>query len=374
MDFNYSEQQNMLKTMAGSFLSKECSKVRVRELEKDPKGYDHAVWEKMVDLGWQGLILPEEYGGMGAGFTDLVVLMEEMGKNILPGPFFPTIGLCAIPLMRYGKKSQKAGYLPLIASGKNIWSLAVIERSGIFESDEIACHAEYDGKSYVINGEKWFCQYAHVADWLLVICCTGQKGEGLTAFIIDAKKQGVRVERLETIAGDGQCRVKFKNVRVSGKNMLGKKGQGWAIVEYLSRYALVLKSAEICGACQAVLNMAQSYAKDRVQFEKPIGSFMTIQHRLADMLTDVEGLQYLVYQAAWLVESGKKADTAVAMAKAMASEVYQRCCIDAVRIHGAIGFTMDHDLGCYFRRIKAAEFILGDRDSAIEKVAVGIGL
>ena len=374
MDFDFSEQQNMLKTMAADFLSKECTKTRVRELEKDPRGYDPEVWEKMVELGWQGLILPEQYGGMGAEFLDLVVLMEEMGRNILPGPFFSTVGLCAIPLMRYGRESQKAGYLPLIASGKNIWSLAVTERSGIFAPEEMTCRAEYDGKNYLINGEKWFCQYAHVADWLLVLCCTCQQGEGLTAFIVDARKQGVKIELLDTLAGDGQCRVRFKNVRVSSRNILGKKGQGWTVMEYLTERALVLKCAEVCGACQAVLNMAQSYAKDRVQFDKPIGSFMSIQHKLVDMLTDVEGLQYMVYQAAWLLSTGQRAGTAVAAAKAKANDVYQRICIDAIRIHGAIGFTMDHDLGCYFRRVKGAEYTLGDNDAALEVVASGIGL
>jgi alkylation response protein AidB-like acyl-CoA dehydrogenase len=374
MDFDFSEQQNMLKTMAGDFLSKECTKAQVRVLEKDGKGYDPAVWSKMVELGWQGLILPEQYGGMGADFLDLVVLMEEMGKNILPGPFFSTVGLCAIPLMRFGRESQKAGYLPLIADGSNIWSLAVVERSGIFAPSEINCRAEYDGKNYVINGEKWFSQYAHVANWLLVICRTAPEAEGLTAFIIDTKKQGVRIEMIPTVAGDGQCRIVFKNVRVSSRNTLGKKGQGWKIVDYLSQRALVLKCAEIAGACQAVLNMTQAYAKDRVQFDKQIGSFMTIQHKLVDMLTDVEGLQYLVYQAAWLISSGQKAGTSVAIVKAKADDVYQRICIDAVRIHGAIGFTMDHDMGCYFRRIKGAEFTLGDTGLQLENIAAGIGL
>jgi alkylation response protein AidB-like acyl-CoA dehydrogenase len=311
---------------------------------------------------------------MGAGFLDLVVLMEEMGKNILPGPFYSTVGLCGIPLLRFGRESQKAGYLPLIASGKNIWSLAVIERSGQFDPQEISCQAEYDGKSYLINGEKWFCQYAHIADWLLVICCNGEVNNGLTAFIVDTKKQGVKIDRIPTIAGDGQCRVRFKNVRVSSRNILGKRGQGWKIMDYLARHAQVLKCAEICGACQAVLNMTQSYAKDRVQFDKQIGSFMSIQHKLVDMLTDVEGLQYLLYQAAWLISMGRNAGFEVAVAKAKANEVYQRICIDAVKIHGAIGFTMDHDLGCYFRRIKGAEFMLGDSDTQLENVAIGIGL
>jgi alkylation response protein AidB-like acyl-CoA dehydrogenase len=374
MDFDFSEQQTMLKTMAADFLSKECTKAQVRVLEKDEKGYDPAVWNKMVELGWQGLVLPEQYGGMGAEFLDLVVLMEEMGKNILPGPFYSTVGLCAMPLIRFGKESQKAGYLPLIADGTNIWSLAVLERSGVFAPAEIACRAEYDGKNYVINGEKWFAQYAHIANWLLVICRTGQGPQDLTGFIIDTKKQGVRTEKIPTVAGDGQCIVKFKNVRVSSRNVLGKKGQGWKILDYLAQRALVLKCAEIAGACQAVLTMTQAYAKDRVQFDKPIGSFMTIQHKLVDMLTDVEGLQYLVYQAAWLISSGQKPGAAVALAKAKADDVYQRICIDAVRIHGAIGFTMDHDMGCYFRRIKGAEFTLGDTGLQLEAIAAGIGL
>ncbi len=374
MDFDLSEQQKMLKAMAGDFMSRECSKARVRQLEKDSKGYDPVVWDKMVELGWQGLILPEKYGGMGADFLDLVVLMEEMGRNILPGPFFSTIGECAIPLMTFGRDSQKADYLPLIASGKNIWSLAVLEHSGRFDVGEIACCANSDGKGYIINGEKWFSQYAHVADRLLVICCTGRQGEGITAFLIDAKKKGIKIENIPTVAGEGQCRIRFKNVRASSNDILGKRGQGWKVVDYLAQRALVLKCAEVCGACQAVLNMTQAYAKDRVQFDKPIGSFMSIQHKLVDMLTAVEGLQYLVYQAAWLISAGQKADIAVAMAKAKANEVYQRVCIDAVRIHGAIDFTMDHDLGWYFRRIKDAEFTLGDTDFMLERIAGGIGL
>jgi hypothetical protein len=136
----------------------------------------------------------------------------------------------------------------------------------------------------------------------------------------------------------------------------------------------VLKCAEVSGACQAVLQMTQAYAKDRTQFDKPIGSFMAIQHKLVDMLTDVEGLQYLVYYAAWMLSTGKKADMCVAQAKAKANDVYQRTCIEGIKIHGAIGFTMDHDIGCYFRRVKSSEFTLGDSDLHLEKIAAGIGL
>ena len=377
MDFEFNEQQNMLKTMARDFLSKECTKTKVRELEKDPKGYDPDIWSKMVELGWMGLIFPEQYGGTGADLMDLVVLMEGMGKNITPGPFFSTIALCAIPILKFGTETHKAKYLPPIADGKNIWSLALTEHSGRFEASDVNCTAKYDGKYYVINGDKWFVPYAHVADYLLVLCRTesGHKPEdGLTLFIVRTRSRGVKSELIQTIAGDGQCRVKFKNAKVSKRDILGKVGKGWDMVKYIMQRATILKCAEVSGACQAVLEMTTAYAKDRTQFDKPIGSFMAIQHKIVDMLTDVEGLQYLVYYTAWLLSTGGKADMQVSLTKAKANEVYQRICIDGIKVHGAIGFTMDHDIGCYFRRVKAAEYMLGDTDLHLEKVAVGLGL
>lgn len=377
MDFDLNEQQNMLKTMAHDFLINECPKTRVRELEKDEKGYDASIWSKMVELGWLGLIFPEKYNGTGADFLDLVVLMEEMGKNILPGPFFSTVALCALPILKFGTETQKKKYLVPIADGKNIWSLALSERSGRCEATEINATAKLEGKRYVINGEKWFAQFAHIADYLLVACRTEKlksHEDGITLFIVRAKSRGIKIDLIPSIAGDGLCRVRFKNVKASRLDVLGKVGKGWKIINYLSQRATVLKCAEVSGACQAVLDMTQAYAKERTQFDKPIGSFMAIQHKLVDMLTDVEGLQYLVYYSAWLLSTGAKADMHISMAKAKANDVYQRVCIDGIKIHGAIGFTMDHDIGCYFRRVKAAEFVLGDTDMHLDKVASGIGL
>jgi alkylation response protein AidB-like acyl-CoA dehydrogenase len=377
MDFDFNEQQNMLRTMARDYLASVCTKAKVRELEKDAKGYDPAMLAQMAELGWTGLIFPEQYGGTGAGFLDLVVLMEEMGRNILPGPFFSTVALCSIPILKFGTETNRKKYLPEISEGKAIWSLAVTEKSGRFRPDDIRCAASQVDRGYVINGEKWFVPFAHVADHLLVVCRTaeGKKpGEGLTVFMVDAHSRGITIEVIPTIAGDGQCRVRFKHVKVGKGDILGKLNQGWKVIDYAAQRAAVLKCAEVSGACQAVLDMTQAYAKDRVQFDKPIGSFMAIQHKLVDMLTDVEGLQYLVYYAAWLLSTEAKAGTEVSLAKAKANMVYQRVCIDGIKIHGAIGFTMDHDIGCYFRRVKAAEFMLGDTDQHLEKVAAGLGL
>ncbi|MCX6005237.1 MAG: acyl-CoA/acyl-ACP dehydrogenase [Chloroflexi bacterium] len=377
MDFELNEQQNMLKTMARDFLSRECTKVKVRELEKNEKGYDPDMWSKMVELGWLGLIFPEQYAGTGADFLDLVILMEEMGRNITPGPFFSTVALCAIPIMKFGNTQQKARYLTSIAEGKSIWTLAVAERSGGYESSDLNCVANYNGEDFIINGEKMFVPHAHVADYFLVVCNTGEgktSNGGLSVFVVKAKSRGVKTEIIPTIAGDGQCRVRFKNVKVSKRDVLGKINNGRKVVDFIMQRAAVLKCAEVAGACQAVLEMTNVYAKERIQFDKPIGSFMVIQHKLVDMLTDVEGLQYLVYHAAWLLSTGAKADVQVSIAKAKANEVYQRACIDSIKIHGAIGFTIDHDLGCYFRRVKAAEFILGDTNLHLEKIASGLGL
>ncbi|MCX5996549.1 MAG: acyl-CoA/acyl-ACP dehydrogenase [Chloroflexi bacterium] len=377
MDFDLNEQQNMLKTMAHDFLINECPKTRVRELEKDAKGYDTSIWSKMVDLGWLGLIFPEQYNGTGADFLDLVVLMEEMGRNILPGPFFSTVALCALPILKFGTETQRRKYLVPIADGKNIWSLALSEKSGKFEASDINTVASIDGNHYVINGEKWFVPFAHVADYLIVACRTGRlesADEGITLLIVRTKSRGVTINVIPSIAGDGLCRVRFKNVKAGRLDVLGKVGKGWKVINYLAQRATVLKCAEVSGACQAVLEMTQAYAKDRKQFDKPIGAFMAIQHKLVDMLTDVEGLQYMVYYSAWLLSTGAKADVYVSMAKAKANDVYQRVCIDGIKIHGAIGFTLDHDIGCYFRRVKAAEFVLGDTDMHLDKVAAGIGL
>ena len=173
MEFDFNEQQNMLKTMARDFLAEICTKARVRELEKDEKGYDPDMLAKIAELGWMGLIFPEEYGGMGAELLDLVALMEEMGRNITPGPFFSTVALCAIPILKFGTERQKKKYLPAIAEGKSIWSLALTEASGRFTPGDLNCRALSDGNNYIINGDKWFVPFAHVADYLLVVCRTG---------------------------------------------------------------------------------------------------------------------------------------------------------------------------------------------------------
>lgn len=377
MDFNFSEHQNMLREEARRFLTKECPKAKVKELEKSDKCYDPEIWRRMAEMGWMGLVLPEEYEGLNADFMDLMVLMEEMGRNILPGPFFHTVALCALPILEYGNDTQKAEYLAPISRGEKIWTLAMTESSGGYGASAIKIGAKPEGEEFVINGEKMFVPYADAANYLLVIARTAKSRvpeKGLTFFIVDVKRPGIHIETIPTLTGERQCKVSFKDVKIPGENILGKVSLGWDIVEHIMRKATVLKCAEVSGACQAVLDISNTYAKERLQFGKPIGSFQVIQHKLVDMLIDVEGLQYLVYQAAWLLSTSAPCDLQIAMAKARANEVYRSVSLSGVKIHGAIGFTMDHDIGLYYRRVLGAASFLGDTDFHLEKIAVTIGL
>ena len=377
MDFSFTEEQDMLRISARDFLVKECPKAKVRELGKDERGYDPQVWHRMAELGWMGLIFPEEYGGMGASFMDLVILMEEMGKNILPGPFFSTIGLCALPLLEYGSSDQKAKFLPQIAKGEAVWSFALAESSGKYEASEMGLRAVLRGKDYVLEGRKLFVTDAHIADYILVVGRTGdgeRAEDGITLFVVDVRGPSVKMEAIPTIGGDRQFKVSFDGVTVPEGNILGRVGGGWDIMDFVLQRAAVLKCAEMSGACQAVLDMTSSYAKERIQFGRPIGSFQAIQHKTADMLIDVEAVQYLLYQAAWGISVGSPSPWQISAAKAKANEAYQRICIEAIAAHGAIGYTMDHDIGLYYRRVKAAQFAAGDTDLHREVIAAGLGL
>jgi len=377
MDFIFTEEQEMLRILAGDFLAKECPKAKIRDVDKDERGYDPQMWHSMAELGWMGLIFPEEYGGMGASFMDLVILMEEMGRNILPGPFFSTIALCALPLLEYGSSEQKTKFLPRIAKGEAIWTSALAESSGRYKASEVKLHAVLEGTNYVLQGYKLFVTDAHVADYILVVGRTkeGKRPEdGITLFIVDAKEPNVKMEAIPTIGGDRQFKISFDRVAVPKDNILGKIGSGWDIADFILQRAAVLKCAEMSGACQAVLDMTSSYAKERIQFDRAIGSFQAIQHKLTDMVLDVEAVQYLLYQAAWGISVGSPSPWQISAAKAKANEAYQRICIEAIAAHGAIGYTMDHDIGLYYRRVKAAEFAAGDTDLHREVIAIGLGL
>jgi alkylation response protein AidB-like acyl-CoA dehydrogenase len=377
LDLGLSEEQEMLKNFARDFLEKECPEKYVRDMEDDERGYSPEVWAKMAEQGWQGLIVPEKFGGAGFSFLDLIVLLEEFGRALVPGPFMSTVIGGAIPLLEAGNETQKREYLPRIASGELIMTLALTEPSASYESDGITTTANREGEHFVLNGTKLFVSDAHVAGMLVVVArkpgSTGE--EGVSLFLVDAHTPGIVIEMLKTIASDKQCEVRLENVRIPASNLLGEEGKGWDSLQRILQKATVAECAYLVGLAQMDFEISVDYAKERVQFGRPIGSFQAIQHKAADMVTDVDGARFIMYKAAWAVAEGE-ADAAlqVHMAKAWCSDATRRVVAHGQQIHGGIGFTKDYKIQLFFRRQKRSELLWGDGDYHREKVADALGI
>lgn len=371
MDFSFDEIQDMLSKDARRFLGDKCPKTFVREMEEDEAGYSPELWKEMADLGWMGLVIPEEYGGQGMSFMDLAALLEEMGRACLPGPFFSTVVLGGALVLEAGSEEQKKQLLPQIADGEMIMSLALLESSGLYDPERIAMTATPGGDGYMLDGTKLFVTDAHIADTLI---CAARTEIGISLFLIDAKSPGVNCKLLKTIASDRQCEVTFDRITVPKENLLGELNGGWPVVEKVLMQAAAAKCAEMIGGAQQVLEMVVNYAKERQQFGKPIGSFQAIQHFCANIAIDVDASRYITYKACLAISQNEAADQLVSMAKAWVSDAYRRTVAVGHQIHGGIGFTKDHDMQLYFRRAKAGEVLFGDGDYHREKVAQALAL
>ena len=264
MDFALSEEQEMLKKMARDFLENECPKTLVREMEEDEKGYSPELWKKMADLGWMGLVFPAEYGGEGMAFLDLAVLVEELGRALVPGPYMSTVVYCGLPILEAGTEEQKKELLPQIAKGEMIATLALTEPSASWDPVGVETTASADGDDFVISGTKLFISDAHVANCLLCVARTKQSADpedGITVFLVDAKSPGLSMTALKTIGSDKQFEVVFDKVRVPRKNVLGEVDKGWAVVKTLLPQAILAQCALMVGGAKQVLEMTFNYAK-----------------------------------------------------------------------------------------------------------------
>jgi len=377
MDLGLSEEQEMLKKSARDFLKRECPKQLVRQLDESQEGYSSELWRKMAELGWLGLVFPEKYGGSGRDFLDLAILLEEMGYNVVPGPFFSTVVLGGLTILTAGNEEQKMEFLPKIARGEMILTLALTEPSASYDAASVKTKAVNRDDKYGIRGTKLFVLNANVADYILCVARTKETKDpedGITVFLVDARSPGLTCTLLKTLARDKQCEVVLDNVTVSERSVVGKRDEGWPMVKDILQKAAVAKCAEMVGGAQAALDMAVNYAKERVQFGRPIGSFQAIQHYCANMAMDVGGSRFVTYKAAWKVSEGLPAALDAAIAKAWVSEAYGRVALSAHQIFGAIGFTMDHDIHLYYRQAKAAEIVFGGADFHRAIVAHELGL
>ncbi len=308
--------------------------------------------------------IPEQYGGSEFSFLDLCVLVEEFGRALVPGPFIPN-AVCTAALLVIGSDAQKQKYLPGIADGTAIHTYAVTEASGDWGPNGIQMKATADGSNFKLNGTKMFVPDANVADYLHVVA---QKPDGsLGGFIVPRDQPGITVTTLKTIASDKQAEVVFKDVPVAAEDADTPTQDQ---LRRVTNMATALECAYLVGLAQRDFEISVNYAKERVQFGRPIGSFQAIQHKAADMVTDVDGMRFIMYKAAWATsENEDTQDMDVAMAKAWCSDASRRVVAHGQQIHGGIGFTKDYIIQLFFRRQKRAELFWGDGDFHRERVA-----
>jgi len=371
MDLDFNKEQEMLRKSVAEFLSKECPFDTVREIEDSATGYDKKIWQKMAKLGWMEIHVPEAYGGLGDPFVDMTIILEEMGKKAFPSPFFSTVILSGLTLMEGGSEKQKKALLPKIAAGKLIISLAQYEEEAGYLESAIHLSAQPEGDDYILNGTKMFALDANIADLLIVAARTP---DGVTLFLVNPKTSGVSIQKMQTIGRDNNCVVTLENVKISKDDMIGSPGEGWQIIEKMTPKATVAKCAEMLGGCEVSIAMTATYAKERVQYGTPIGGFQAIQHYMADMRIAYDTSIYYLHKVAWMLDEGMDVTKEVSALKAQVNEQYKFITERAVQIHGGIGTTREFNIGLFYRRAKAFEYILGDTDYHQNKIADALGL
>ncbi len=378
MNFDLNTEQKMLKDSAHKFFAKEADSNYVRQMVEDNYGYSKKIWKKMAGLGWTGIIVPEESEGSGMSFLDLVVLLYEMGYACFPGPFFSTAVVAAAVILEAASDKQKQELLPKIASGKNILTLAWLEKSGRYNAEGIKAKAVRQDDHYLVSGTKLFVPDANTADKLICALRTDNSGirneDGISLFLVDTKSEGVSFEELDTLRGDKLAEVVFNNVKIPVENSLGEINQGWKILEKVLPMAAVAKCAEMIGGAQKVIEMVVDYAKKRYQFGQPIGSFQAVQHHCADILTLVDTSTFLTYQAAWRISQEIPYQKEASMAKLWCSDSYRKLVALGHQVIGGAGFMEEFDLQLYFKQAKSSELAFGDADFHREMVAQQLGL
>ena len=361
MDILPSEEEQMLKNVAREFLEAECPTSMVREMEIDGLGYPPALWKQMADLGWLGMALPEEYGGQGLPLTYLGLVLEEIGRVMAPVPLHST-AVAALTIATEGTDQQKQDILPAVSDGDMVLTRAVAERDPRLIPETMQVQATADGDGWVLNGTKMFVDNFIVAQRCLVACRTSpasDANQGISLFLVDPNGTGVSQTALTTLAKDKQSRVDFQNVSVGRPALVGEVDQGWPIVQKMLDEATALLCCQMVGATRKDAEMAIEYAKNRVAFGRPIGSFQSVQHMLADMILHVDGGQMLTYEALWKMDQGLPASVEVSQAKAFCNEKCEAVVRSSQVVHGGMGFMMEFDLHLWFRRVTSWTMRLG---------------
>ncbi|MDA8274018.1 MAG: acyl-CoA/acyl-ACP dehydrogenase [Actinomycetota bacterium] len=371
MNFAFSEEQEELRRSVRRFLEDRSPMTEVRRLMETEEGFDPAVWDQMGNqLGLQSLIVPESYGGAGFTFVELAVVLEETGGALLGGPLFPTVALATTALLACGDEAAKADLLPGIAAGETIATVALTEDSGRWDLDGVTLAAAPSGDGWTLDGHKMFVLDGHHADLVLVAARTAA---GVSLFAVEGEASGLTRTSLPTMDQTRkQARLEFSSTPA---RLVGEDGAAGPVLGRMLDLAAVALAAEQVGGAQRCLDMSVDYAKTRIQFGRPIGSFQAIKHKCADMLLEVESAKSAAYYAAWAAaEDSDELPVVASLAKSYCSEAYFHAAAENIQIHGGIGFTWEHDAHLYFKRAKSSELLLGDPAYHRELLAQRIGM
>jgi alkylation response protein AidB-like acyl-CoA dehydrogenase len=371
VNFAFNDEQEELRRIVRTFLEDKSDEAAVRAQMDTTDGFDTAVWTQMAEqLGLQGLAIPEEYGGSGFSFVELIVVLEEMGRALLCAPYFSSAVLAAQTLLHSGDDAAKSAHLPGIASGETRATLALTEPNGRWDEEGVTATATKTGDDWTIDGTKSYVIDGHTADLLLVAARTDA---GVSLFAVPADASGVERTALSTMDQTRkQAKIEFSSTPAT---LIGTDGAGWSVIERVLDLAAVALAAEQVGGAQRTLDMSVEYAKERIQFGRPIGSFQAIKHKCADMLLEVESAKSAAYYAGWCAaELNDELPSVASLAKAYCSEAYFHCAAENIQIHGGIGFTWEHPAHLYFKRAKSSELLFGDPSYHRELLAQRIGL
>ncbi len=363
MDVQLSEEQESLRIAARDFLVGECPMAWVREQMEDPKDLGGALWKKMAELGWLGLMVPEEHSGAELDLLSLSIVCEEMGRVLLPEPYLSTVAVGANAILLAGSDDQKRKLLPEIVEGRLKIALAQLEASLDWAADGIELDAKLQGETWTLSGTKHFSSDARHADRLLVPARTSGSGEsGITLFLLETESPEISVVPLRyTDQTRDVCEVCLNDLQVGPEQILGEVDEGWPLLRRSLDIAKVALCAEMLGGAERVLELSVAYAKQREQFGKPIGSFQAIQHKCANQFIQVEGMRSAVYYAAWAVGHDEPdAHLSACLAKSFCGDAYVSVAGEGIQIHGGLGFTWEQDLHLFYKRAKSSQLLFGD--------------
>jgi alkylation response protein AidB-like acyl-CoA dehydrogenase len=369
MDLDFSEEQNVLRDMLRGVCRELCPLEVVRAMEDDPTGYPAGLWQQLSEVGVLGLLIPESYGGSEQTLLEGAIVYEELGRALAPTPHFASCVVAAGALLRAGSEAQRREWLPRIASGEAILTPAWIEPARGFGPQGVQLAARRDGDDFLLAGVKRHVPFASSAARLLVLARTGAGEREVDLFLVDPRAPGLALEQQKSLASDTQYRVTFEEVRVPAAARIGAAGSGWQTWDAVMHDAVILLAAQAMGGAEKALEITVQYAKDRKQFDKPLGAFQAISHYLADAATAVDGGKTLVYEAAWARSQGRDVARLAPMAKLFACRTYRDVTAMCQQVWGGVGFTVEYDIQLYFRRAKQLQITWWDTRHLEELVA-----